>query len=96
MPAAARFGDTDTGHDACGGRPNVQGSPNVTINGRPAHRKGDAWGSHGCPDHPPHGAVTVGGSGTVTINGKPAARVGDGVSCGGSIATGSGNVTIGG
>ncbi|WP_235856104.1 PAAR domain-containing protein [Mesobaculum littorinae] len=36
-----------------------------------------------------------GGSATVFVNGKPAGRVGDAISCGGSAATGSGDVGIG-
>ncbi|MBR1602594.1 MAG: PAAR domain-containing protein [Synergistaceae bacterium] len=36
------------------------------------------------------------GSGSVYINGKQAGRIGDPVACGSTVATGSGNVFIGG
>ncbi len=95
MPAVARKGDVDTGHDACPPRPSSEGSPNVFVNGMPAHRQGDGWGAHGCSDHAPHGSVLAGGSGTVFVNGKPIGRVGDPVACGGAVATGSDNVFAG-
>lgn len=38
----------------------------------------------------------VSASADVIINGKAAGRIGDPVSCGGSVAAGSGNVIIGG
>jgi uncharacterized Zn-binding protein involved in type VI secretion len=92
---AARKRDIST-PDPCGARPrpNKQGSPNVNINGRPAHRVGDAWVVHACPKRGGHGAVTVQGSPNVFINGKPAARVSDLISCGSRIAEGSENVNI--
>ena len=43
MPAAVRLQDPCTGHGCFGGRPNVQGSPDTFINGKPAHRQGDGW-----------------------------------------------------
>lgn len=91
MPAAARLGDKDTGHGSFPPRANVEGSPNVLINGIPAHRVGDAWPAHsnGKSSHP---AVTAAGSATVFVNGKALARVGDPLSCGGTIAEGSGTV----
>ncbi|MBE3670927.1 PaaR repeat-containing protein [Vibrio navarrensis] len=95
--AAARQGDTDTGHGPYPPRPNVAGSGNVFIDGKPAHRQGDAWDSH-CKNKKPydcHGAVTSGGSASVFVNGKPLARVGDDVSCGSAIASGSETVRAG-
>lgn len=89
MPAVCRLGDIDTGHDACPPRPNSSASSTVRVNSIPAHRQGDSWSAHGCPAHPPHGAVTVSGSPTVRANGIPIARIGDPVSCGSSIAQGS-------
>lgn len=56
--------------------PIITGSPNVTIGGLPAARKGDAFV---CALHGP--GVIIGGSGTVTINGIPAARMGDITRC---------------
>lgn len=105
MAAATRIGDSTTGTCNVGalccphGRAgiNVAGSPNVYINGQPAHRTGDA-GDCRCP----HGGSfkTTGGSGTVFVNGKPATRIGDATVCqncgqSGSHATGSGNVFVG-
>jgi uncharacterized Zn-binding protein involved in type VI secretion len=96
MPAVARQGDSCTGHDACPPRSSTGGSPNVFINGIPAHREGDAWGAHGCPVHPLHGSVLASGSSTVFANGKPIGRIGDPVACGGAVASGSGDVFAGG
>ena len=96
MPPAARLGDSCTGHDSWPPRGNNQGSPNVTINGRPAHRQGDSFPVHCNPTPQCHGAVLAGGSSTVTVNGKPAGRIGDAVSCGGTVTEGSENVIIGG
>lgn len=39
-----------------------------------------------------HDAVAASGSGTVFVNGRPLVRIGDAVSCGGSSASGSGDV----
>ncbi|MFG1175858.1 PAAR domain-containing protein [Erwiniaceae bacterium CAU 1747] len=52
------------------------GSPDVTIGGFPAARKGDTFI---CSEHGP--GVIAGGSRTVFINGVPAARIGDITSC---------------
>ena len=95
MAAQTRVGDLSTGHDDCPPVALVSGSTNVFINGKAAGRVGDAYASHSCPAHPSHAGTVSSGSGTVTINGRPAARVGDAVSCGGSVAQGSGNVFIG-
>lgn len=98
MPKAVRLGDVSTGHPHCyPARPNTEASKTVIINGRGAHRVGDAWAVHGaCPDHAPHGGSAASGSGTVIVNGKPLCRVGDAVSCGDVMATGSENVIVGG
>lgn len=92
MPAA-RIGDKDSGHQCYSPRPNIQGSSNVRINGRPVHRKGDAWAPHCC--YGCHTGVTSGGSSTVRVNGRAMARITDAISCGGIIITGSSNVTAG-
>lgn len=97
MPAATRLGDVSTGHGCWPPRPNSEGSPDVFINGQPAHRVGDAWPDHTCPAIPEtHNGVCASGSSTVMVNGKPLARIGDSVSCGDAIAQGSGNVFVGG
>ncbi len=96
MPGAVRLGDVCTGHDTFSPRPNVEGSPNVFVNGKPSHRKGDAWDSH-CNSVPVcHGSTAGKGSSTVFVNGKPKCRIDDPVACGGTMATGSGNVFVGG
>ena len=46
----------------------TEGSPNVFVNGHPAHRMGDADS---------HGGAQAEGSGTVFANGLPVARQGD-------------------
>lgn len=92
MPAVTRQGDNNTGHDACPPVSLASGSGNVYINGQPCGRMGDPYEVHSCPAHVPHVGEISGGSSTVSVNGKPIARVGDPVSCGGSVAVGSGNV----
>lgn len=91
---AARKNDLCSGHDGYPPRPNSEGSSDVFINGRPAHRKGDGWKDH-CKKDSCHKSVTDQGSNTVKINKKKAARVGDKVKCGSTIVTGATNVNIG-
>lgn len=90
MPAVTRLADVCTGHGPCSPRPNNSASPNVFVNKRGAHRKGDSWAVH-CN----HGSVLNGGSRTVFVNGKALGRIGDGVACGSLVKTGSGNVFSG-
>lgn len=96
MPGAVRLGDLSAGHPHCyPSRPNTGASGDVLINGRGAHRVGDAWAAHGaCPDHSPHGGVASSGSKTVLVNGKPLCRVGDAISCGDTMAAGSPDVIV--
>ena len=96
MLYATRLGDTDTGHDACPGTVLVSASTDVIINGKGAGRVGDSYAPHGCIVHPAHTAHIASGSSTVLINGLHAARVGDQIDCGGSVASGSPDVIIGG
>jgi uncharacterized Zn-binding protein involved in type VI secretion len=95
MPAVTRQGDPCTGHDACPPRSSSEGSPDVFVNGMAVHRQGDGWSSHGCPVHAPHGSVLAGGSSAVFVNGKPVGRIGDAVACGGTVASGAGDVFAG-
>ena len=105
MAKATRVGDgtsgiCDVGCEECphGRRgQNSEGSPNVFINGKAAHRLGDG-GSCNCP----HGGFfsSTAASETVFVNGKGLTRVGDGTSCQscgmpGSHSSGSDNVFVG-
>ena len=93
VKGASRKGDRCTGHGKYKPRPCTQGSPNVMINGRPAHRKGDAWASH-C-NNSCHPSVLANGSPTVLVNGKQQGRIGDPVACKSKVATGSSDVFVG-
>lgn len=46
MPGVARKGDMGSAHDCFPERANDQGSPDVFVNGRGAHRVGDHWVTH--------------------------------------------------
>ena len=100
MPAVTRQGDSCSGHECFPPRSSTGGSSNVFVNGQSAHRKGDGWSEHTCthPEvpHGTHGGSLASGSSTVYVNGKQLGRIGDPVSCGSSVATGSGNVFAGG
>lgn len=106
MAAATRIGDNtsgicDLGLECCPHSrtvTNSEGSDNVFINRKAAHRENDG-GEISCP----HGGsfISTAGSSTVFINGKAATRIGDGTVCvgcgqGGSHSNGSENVFIGG
>lgn len=90
---AARLADICTGHRRAGPRPNNQGSPDVFINGRPAHRQTDSWPVHRRPKI--HKSYLASGSPTVYTNGLQQGRVGDPVACGSKVATGSPDVFVG-
>ena len=100
MPAVTRQGDSCTGHECFPPRSSTSGSPNVYVNGKPAHRQGDGWNPHTCTHpkvpHGTHGGSLSAGSATVYCNGKQLGRIGDPVSCGSSVASGSPNVFAGG
>jgi uncharacterized Zn-binding protein involved in type VI secretion len=86
MPASTKVGDSTTGICDIGlpccphGRSgtNSVGSPNVFINGEPAHRLSDTG-----PTNCPHGGTfeSVEGSSTVFVNGRPLTRIGDTTQC---------------
>lgn len=106
MPGAARIGDLskcDADMHGCPICPHVvqgpavTGSPNVSINGRPAVRVGDK-GIHAVCCGPNTWNATMGSS-TVLINNKPAHRKDDmDMHCGGvgKMIQGSDDVIIGG
>jgi len=96
MPGVARLGDTCTGHGGWPPRPIVSASSNVFANNTAIARQSDALAAHTNPAIPEtHSGTVAGGSATVFVNGLPVARIGDSVACGGSIASGSGNVSAG-
>ena len=96
MPAVTRLGDTCTGHGDFPPRESTSGSPNVFVNGKPAHRQGDSWAVH-CNSVPVcHGGTLASGSSSVYVNGRQLGRIGDSVSCGSTVASGSSNVFVGG
>lgn len=91
MPGGARLGDKAKGTDSHGCKvcthtvfgPAVQGSSNVTINGKPAVRKGDGGIHMLC--YRSNTWRATGGSSTVIVNGKPAFRLNDKTQhCGGT------------
>jgi len=92
---AARIGDITTGHDCHPPQVAIKGSRNVKINGRGALRLGDKFMPH-CCGYTCHPGFLAEGSGTVSINGIPAGRIQDSIMCGGSVATASSDVLIGG
>ena len=77
-----RLGDVCTGHDCFPPRASTEGSPDVRINGIPAHRLGDAWDSHCCPDKGCHTSKLALGSTSVKVNGLSLGRAGDLIECG--------------
>lgn len=97
MPGAVRKGDMDSGHGPWPPRPCTSGSPDVFVNGIPAHRMGDAWAPHTETVKPyeTHSSVAATGSSTVFVNGKPKCRVGDKVACGSVMVGGSSDVIVG-
>lgn len=94
MPGVARQPDQCDG--ACGHPPSgpAQWSPDVFANNLNVVRQSDQYLVH--PDNFHPGRVVSSGSSTVFANNRQLARQGDPISCGASIATGSGNVISGG
>ena len=96
MPKVARKGDMSSGHDLCPGVPIVGNvSSDVMINGKPVALDGSVFAPHGCIAHTPHSGVVIAPNRNVQINGRNVACVGDAESCGGTIVTGSPDVSIG-
>ncbi len=100
MPSAVKVGSLTTGHESWPPQTVDAGSGDVNINGSPASRIGDPVSIHVSPSNSPptgtHDGTIASGSGTVLVNGIGLARLGDDISCGGTIAKGSGNVFAGG
>lgn len=99
MPPAARIGDKTTGH-GCFLLTTIleQVDPpknQVLVNNIPVARAGDKVNVHTCGNSS-HESVIDTGSLSVKVGGKSVARIADLTSCGDVIATGSGNVMVGG
>jgi len=94
MPSIAKLGDLCTGHDGFPPRPSTSGSADVSVNGKPAVRVTDTWGTH-CKKTSCHGGVVISGSTKMSVNGLAVARTGDLISCGSVIAEGSADVFSG-
>lgn len=93
MPAITRLGDVCTGHGCWPSRPSSGASATVFADGIAVHRLGDGWAPHTCPSIPEtHAGALASGSPTVFADGVAVGRIGDAVSCGSSVATGSGTV----
>jgi len=90
-----RKGDMGDGADGFTPRANIEGSPNVFVNGLEVHRIGDAWPLHCKPKAGCHTSVLAEGSNTVFANGKGVGRIGDAQSCGAHAIQGSSNVFSG-
>ena len=96
MPFVARKGDMSSGHDACPGVPIVGNvSSDVMINGKPVALDGSVFAAHGCIVHLPHSGVVKAADRGVKVNGRNIACIGDAESCGGTIVTGSSDVSVG-
>ncbi len=95
MPPAVRLDDIGLGHGSFPPTPTVGASGDTIINGKGAHRVGDAVGAHGSPSpSPPHPRATSVGSPDTFVNGKAAVRIGDAIGCGGTLASGSPDTII--
>jgi len=94
MPPAARVTDSNAGCPCSPPTVIIAGSPNVLTNNLPQNRITDNHVPHVCGPSA-HPLMTSSGSGTVFVNNLPAGRLGDASICS-SIASGSGNVIIGG
>lgn len=98
MPPLGRVGaDFTTGHGSFGPVSFTTGSNSVFCNNMKCVVLGSMHPPHGCPS--PQSTVPqylTQGSSTVLIENKPAGRIGDMDSCPECLATGSGNVIVGG
>ena len=95
MPAAARKGDPGLVH--CTAYTIATGSPNVSINNKPAARVGDSSTAHKKPGGKNcviHKATIGTGSSSVRVNNKPLAYAGSSLNGCTKIAAGSSNVTV--
>ena len=97
MPPAARATDMTMGHGCFNPSTLLPGSPTVLINNLPAARATDPMVPHVCGPTPcPLPPQIAKGSSSVLVNNLPLSRVADSMLCGDMIATGSGNVIVGG
>lgn len=87
----SRQKDITTGHGCWAPSVGVTSSPNVFINGLPAHKVGDQFTPHTCGNDV-HADVASIGSTKVIINGSPAMRLGDALAPGALMAEASWSV----
>jgi len=80
----SRMADITTGHGCYAPSVGITASPNVLINGLPAHKVGDSFTPHTCGNDV-HGDVAAVGSTKVIINGSGAMRLGDTLAPGGAL-----------
>jgi len=80
----SRLSDITTGHGCYAPTVGVTASPNVMINGLPAHKVGDTFTPHSCGTDVHPDVATV-GSTKVIINGTAAMRLGDVLSPGAAL-----------
>jgi uncharacterized Zn-binding protein involved in type VI secretion len=94
LKGISRLGDITTGHGCHAPVIGAIASPNVYVNGLPAHKVGDTTVPHTCGTDVHPDTMSVGSS-TVKINGTDAMRIGDTLTPGGTMAEGSHNVFAG-
>ena len=88
----ARIGDLTTGHGCHPPQTIIEGSPSVFLDGLAVARVGDSVSAHTCGSDTHDGVIMSNGS-NIFVNGQEIARVGCPISCGGTVATGSGTST---
>jgi len=89
--AVCRLGDECSGHGNFPPRVNDQGSPDVFVNNKGAHRQGDHWVVH-CSGDSCHDSALSAGAPSVFVNNMQLGRVGDPIICGSSVESGSPDV----
>ena len=93
--SVTRKGDKEISHSGYSIKSSSQGSPDVFVDGIPAHTATHTWPSHNLGDSWHTNRSTTTGSDSVYINGEPLARVSDSISCGSKIGEGSSTVFSG-
>lgn len=92
MPISRKF-DMTMGHYCFPPQKILQGSEDVFVEGKQAHRVGDRIQTHCCDNC--HPSFASQGSPTVYVNGKAVMRITDRANCGSVIMTGATTVRAG-